>query len=375
MATTGATFVRFQDDVEHADPDERRHLEEIVAIQRSMVERLGEKYRHAVRSVHTKSHGILAGTLDVSGGLEAPYAQGLFARPGRYDVVMRFSTNPGDLLPDDVSSPRGLAIKILGPMGQVMLDGHEGERTQDLLFINGPILGAHGPKEFAAQMKLLERHLEDPERRKQAVSGAARTIEKVLETFGKPSSLVTSLGGQPGTNLLGETYFTQLPSRHGDYIAKYALQPASENLKALTNRPLDLSNPDCLRDACVAFFAEQTAVWDVGVQLCTDLDAMPIEDGKTPWPQELSPFVTVARLTASPQPAYSPARRVYGDDVLSFNPWHGFAAHRPLGAHNRVRRVAYTMSSGYRHEHNARTTREPRDASEFFALEEGPAGA
>jgi len=41
-------------------------------------------------------------------------ARGLFAEPRIYDVLLRFSTNPGDMLADNVSSPRGLALKVLG---------------------------------------------------------------------------------------------------------------------------------------------------------------------------------------------------------------------------------------------------------------------
>ena len=36
--------------------------------------------------------------------------QGAFATPGTHDVVLRLSTNPGDILDDSVSTPRGLAI-------------------------------------------------------------------------------------------------------------------------------------------------------------------------------------------------------------------------------------------------------------------------
>lgn len=68
----------------------------------------------ALRSVHAKSHGILTGTLTVAGDLPPVLAQGLFSAPGDYPATLRFSTSPGDLLPDSISLPRGLAIKIEG---------------------------------------------------------------------------------------------------------------------------------------------------------------------------------------------------------------------------------------------------------------------
>ena len=362
-------FVRFSAGVETESADEQRYLEEIVATQRAIGERLAEKYRHGVRSVHSKSHAVLAGTVEVLSGVAEPYAQGLFAKPGRYDAVIRLSTNPGDILPDSISTPRGFALKVLGPEGEAMVGGHEGERTQDLLLINGPVLGAPGPKEFAGQMKLFLQHLDDPQELKEAVSAGARVAEQISEIFGKPNPQFNSLGGHAPTNFLGETFNTQLAARHGDYIAKYALTPVSENLRALTGTKIDIKNPNAIRDSLAAFFEHEGGVWDLGVQLCTNLERMPIEDGATPWPEDESPFVTVARLTIAAQPTYTPERRVYADDILTFSPWHALEAHRPLGAHNRVRRAAYAMSSGLRHDENVRAKREPKSGTEFFVID------
>ena len=77
------------------------------------------------------------------------------------------------------------------------------------------------------------------------------------------------------------------------------------------------------------------------VQLCIDLESMPIEDASAKWPEEESPFITVARIVAKPQVAWSPARASVVDDSMSFSPWHALAAHRPLGSIMRVREGAY----------------------------------
>jgi len=39
----------------------------------------------------------------------------------------------------------------------------------------------------------------------------------------------------------------------------------------------------------------------------------------------------------------------------SFNPWHSLAAHRPLGAMNRVRRAIYDAMQQFRESHPVRT--------------------
>ena len=88
-----------------------------------------------------KPTGILEGYLEVDADLPFELAQGLFATPGRYPVVMRFSTVPGDILDDSVSTPRGLSVKIIGVKGE-RLSGSEGDVTQDFLLVNGPAFGA-----------------------------------------------------------------------------------------------------------------------------------------------------------------------------------------------------------------------------------------
>jgi hypothetical protein len=96
---------------------------------------------HALRSVHAKSHAILKGTLTVPSNLPTVLSQGLFAQPGTYPVILRLSSTPGDLLDDSVSTPRGLAIKVIGVAGE-RLPGSEGAVTQDFILINGPAFAA-----------------------------------------------------------------------------------------------------------------------------------------------------------------------------------------------------------------------------------------
>ena len=52
------------------------------------------------RPVHAKSHGLLKADLQVLANLPDHLRQGLFATPASYPAIMRFSTNPGDMLPE-----------------------------------------------------------------------------------------------------------------------------------------------------------------------------------------------------------------------------------------------------------------------------------
>jgi hypothetical protein len=111
------SFVRYSPEVEQPEHDESETTQGLIETLRSISEQTLADGGHALRSVHAKAHGILRGELEVTASLPEYLAQGLFAKPGWYPVVMRFSTIPGDILDDSVSTPRGLAIKIIGVEG------------------------------------------------------------------------------------------------------------------------------------------------------------------------------------------------------------------------------------------------------------------
>ena len=351
--------VRYEPSVETVADDENETMlglvEQMTKIQKITYADGG----HAIRGVHAKSHGLLQGELIVSAGLPPTLAQGLFAEPGTYPVVMRYSTVPGDLLDDRVSTPRALSIKVIGVAGE-RLPGSESDSTQDFVMVNGPVFAAPTAKKFLGSVKLLAGTTYKAPEAKKVLSAALQGIEKVVEALGGKSGTLISLGGHPETNVLGETYYSQAPIRFGDHIAKVCVAPSSAPLKALTNAPVDLHDrPDGLRQAVVDHFATQGGEWELKVQLCTNLDRMPIEDASVPWPEDESPYVTVARLVAEPQMAWSPARSAAVDDAMAFNPWHGIASHRPLGSVMRVRKQVYEMSKRFRAEHNGVAIAEP----------------
>lgn len=326
---------------------------------------------HATRSVHAKSHGLLHGRLQVLDNLAPELAQGLFATPAGYDVVMRISTIPGDILDDNVSVPRGMAVKLLGVPGTQLssLDADAAvapASTQDFVLVNGPAFLAPGAKKFLGSLKLLASTTDKAPRLKQALSTVLQGAEKALEAVGGESGTLKSLGGHPETHVLGETYYSQAPILYGAYMAKVALVPVSPELAGLAGAPVDLDGkPNGLRDAVVAFFASHAATWEVRIQLCRDIDSMPLEDASVAWPEEDSPYLPVARITAPPQAGWSEALSRAVDDGMAFSPWHGVLAHRPLGSIMRVRKAAYAMSARFRFERTGNVVREPDSLDDF----------
>ena len=171
--------------------------------------------------------------------------------------------------------------------------------------------------------------------------------------MGGKSALVSKMGGTPITHPLGDTYYSQVPFRFGDYVAKFALAPVSENLTRLTGDKVAVAGrPDALREEIGREIIEQGGTWELRVQLNTDLDKMPVEDATAMWDEKLSPYRAVARIVVAPQLSMGTDVSAIGDEQTFFSPWHGLAAHQPLGSINRSRRQAYEMSSGFRAQFN-----------------------
>jgi hypothetical protein len=356
-------FVRYSDDVEMIGAGEAETFEQITATLLDIVKKVGQRQRHMVRAVHAKSHGLLKAEVEVLPDLCEELRQGLFATPASYAAVMRFSTDPGDILSDHISTPRGVAVKVVGVDGE-MLPHHAGQVTQDFVFRNTSTFAAHAD-DFLKNVRLIAKHVDDSETLKQLVSSAAQTAEEALELVGQESALLKGFGHAP-THPLGETYHSAAPVRFGDYFGKLRLVPVSDSILALRGKHVEHPRSwNSLKDSIVAFFEKETAVWELRIQLCTNLTEMPVEDASVEWDERLSAPLTVARITARPQNAYSDARRIWVDEQLSFNPWHSLSAHRPLGNIMRARFKSYHASSHFRRTAEGRPMVEPRSIEEL----------
>ncbi|MCJ2122425.1 catalase, partial [Methylobacterium sp. J-077] len=145
--------VRYSPDVEVVKPDEGKTIEGLNETFDTILQTVADDSGHAVRSVHAKAHGILEGVLRIDHNLPPELAQGLFAKPGEHKVYMRMSTNAGDILPDAVSLPRGLALKVLDVEGERLPDA-EGT-TQNFIMVNGKVFQAPNAEKFLGSLKML----------------------------------------------------------------------------------------------------------------------------------------------------------------------------------------------------------------------------
>ncbi|HBZ07014.1 catalase family protein [Massilia haematophila] len=351
-------------DVETVAEDEARLTEEIVERMAATNRCAFERHRHGIRDAHAKSNGLLVGELEVHADLPPELRQGIFAEARTYQVVARLSSAPGDIHSDKIPAPRGFALKVMGVDGERLSPDIAGA-NQDFLMVNFPVLAFGTIPKYKQMLALLEANAHAPDTFQRLVAGTARGAKELVQALGlEPGATLEGLA-RDNHHPLGETYHTQAAIRFGDYIAKLALAPKSAEVRALAGQPLREVHDACMRDAVSAFFAEQGAEYELSAQLCVDLAAMPVEDAAIPWSEARSPHRPIATLRFPAQPSATPGRQVYGDDVLSFNPWNGIEAHRPLGGIMRIRRAAYERSSAYRHTMNARPRTEPSQPSDI----------
>jgi len=344
---TPAQPVRFSADVEDVRPDERETIEGLNQTFDKILNTTAKDYGHAVRSVHAKAHGILEGRMRIAEGLPPELAQGLFSKPGEHKVLLRISTNAGDILPDAISLPRGVALKVLDVEGE-RLPGAKGT-TQDFIMVNGPVFQAKTADKFLGNLKMLASTTDRMEGTKTVVSSVMRGVNTALQAVGIESTKIASLGGAPNVDPLGETYYSVTPFRYGDYIAKFSLAPVAPALLARKDQEIDAKDrPDAIRETLRDEMRDIDGVWEFRVQLCRDLEKQPIEDPTVQWDEAEAPFQTVATITVPRQDSWDSARVQEVDERMHFMVWTGLAAHRPLGNINRARKDTYQHSADFR---------------------------
>jgi hypothetical protein len=157
-------------------------------------------------------------------------------------------------------------------------------------------------------------------------------------------------------------YWSCVPFLLGEGQAmKYSVRPCDKQKTKVPWNPPD----DWLRQSMAARLSRTDVELDFSIQLQTDPRRMPIEDASIEWPEVVSPFVSVTRITIPRQQFDTPKQFTFARQ-LSFNPWHAIVEHRPLGNQNRARREIYLALSRLRQSINHEPHIEP-DGSESFS--------
>ncbi|MDF1791197.1 MAG: hypothetical protein P1U88_04760 [Thalassobaculaceae bacterium] len=303
------------------------------------------------RQFHSKTHSCLRATLTIDPPEDPVLRHGLFAGPGRYPALVRFSNS----FFDDDAHPdiRGMAIKLTGVEGAVCDGAPPGQ--QDFVLMNEAI----GPARDATEAMHLFRALDGISKISAATILAPRYLFPSLLPWRMRWRYfaflnISGLRHLLGRDLAQHTYNSVTPYRLGDVETKFLVRPDS----AAKARP-----PVRGRD----FAARLQAALDmgpIGFDFCLQprtLDSDPVDDARRAWK---SPVRPVGRLEIPPQDV---ASTIALGDRLTFAPWNCLAAHEPLGTVNALRRSAYAASAENRGAEAVPATAAWGDAS-------GPAG-
>jgi hypothetical protein len=368
-------FVRYSTEIETIDP----HLDDVMAQIIDFWEKKGresprtEGTGQAVRGAHAKSFGVAKAELEILNSVPAPYAQGIYAKPGNHDALIRFSSASPHLGPDSqLGAALGFAIKIFDVEGPKLVDDEPDSTTFDLVMKNSPVFVANTAKHY---LFIQEITTNLPKYLARGRSGFHELLTDFLTGNGtleqrdwaweEVLAFVKAATQTPVRNPLLTTYWTMGALRHGDYVAKIRVAPAADSARHTIHPELDLEQgPDVFGPTLVDELQARAFDFDLQVQLCTDLEAMPVNELTVEWPEKLSPFVTVARVHL-PRQDISGLENFERGDALAFNQWRVTSAHRPLGEIMNVRRI-YSTSAKVRRTLNHQAQSEPTSAAEVL---------
>jgi hypothetical protein len=356
-------FVRYEPSLEQALDEEETLMRRLDAMMVDLARLVHAKHGHAFHGTHAKLTGLLTGRFEVLSDLPPELAQGMFAFPKTYDAVVRLAPGAPEPLTDQASGQRGLSIKVMGVEGE-RLPGFDETASQDWVLGLDPAFTAATARDFLDTFRFTGAQSPRlPEPAIVALSRAARGVEASLETVGAQAPNLKFFG-RPPAHPFAERFYTQAAVRYGAYVAKLAAMPSAATLAAVADAGPPGSARDAFREAACTFVASRPVVYDIKVQLCTDREAMPIEDASVAWSETDSPYRTVARLTLPPQIAWTEARAAY-DDRLAYNPGHALRMHQPLGSIMRARMRAYRATQRFRLDANGLAAAEPRCAADI----------
>jgi len=374
-------FVPYSPDVEQNEPDFERTLKTVLdAMKQHMRGSLqSEGIGLVVRDAHAKGYGLAQGDFEILSGIPNEYAQGIYTKPGRHEAMIRFSNGTNHVGDDRFLGPIvGIGLKVFGIEGKTLLEDEPDSHTFDYALINHPVFFVNTLAHYVFIQALFKNigtappaNL-SPEEKQAAIhrflynwvtgKGTLPPEQWAWEELGA----FLQLSQHKYINLLLQTYWTMGAVRHGDYIAKVRVAPVQSFADRVTRRALDPNSANqVFRPALAAELRERPYEFDVQVQLCTDLDQMPVEKTTVAWPESLSPYVTVAKLRL-PQQDIGGEDNFEKMDKTSMTAWRVTEQHRPLGSIMRSRKEVYRQSSILRHQTNHQERKEPRNLAEVF---------
>jgi hypothetical protein len=367
-------FVRYTPEIEKLDPDLNHLLDQIIGFWEKKVREspVAEGSGRAVRGAHAKTFGVVRAEVQILRNVPPAYAQGIYATPGRHDAVIRFSSASNHLGADaTLGGVLGCAMKMFDVPGPKLVEDEPDSTTFDLVLKNNSVFVANTAKHY---LVLQEIGNNVPQYLARGKKGFHELLTDFVTGKGKfePSDWAwdelfafVKAAQTPARNPMLSTFWSMAAVRHGDYVAKIRLAPAADNTTRVIHRELDLRDrPDVFYPTLVDELQSSAFDFDLQVQLCTNLEVMPVNEPTVEWPEKLSPFVTVGRAHI-PRQDISGTENLEKIDALAFNQWRVTEAHRPVGEIMQVRRI-YSASAKVRRTLNRQPQTEPASADEVI---------
>jgi hypothetical protein len=330
-------------------PDEEAYLDSIIESFRTQMGLLWKPGKFE-RGGNTKTHGIVRGEFIVHDNLPAELRHGIYAEPRTFPAWVRFS-GPGPYITPDIDDVgfMSISIKLMRVPGPKLMQ--EEKSTQDMFGVSTPTFVT--PDTIAnAQLQV------------ESVKNATIFYFVNLHRSHILDLVMQSLWTKTQSSPFEAPYFSCVPYLLGEGQAmQYSVWPKSTRRTPIPRLPL--RPPDnYLRDAMVASLAQGDVEFDIRLQLQTDPHLMPLENNAVLWPEKLSPRISAATLRLPRQKFDSPAQLDFAR-LLSYNPWHCIAEHRPLGNQSRARLRMYNTLSKLRHSMNGVPLYEPTGEEVF----------
>ena len=284
------------------------------------------------RGQHPKQQAVVRGTFEIADNVPPTMRAGIFARPCKFDALVRISTGPRPS--DSDPNPHALAVKLIDVSGSP-------SGTQDFIALDQPTFFIRDIEDYVT------------------------FFEAMVKAKGEPLGFWLSHPREFALNLafnvvinsqLERQYWGEVPVAMGDSAMRFTWLPAVGNLSGRG----PASGENGLRDALAAHFIEEgkPAEFIFGAQGFIDQETTPVEDATSVWP---TPFEPIGTLKIPAQNFLDAERYALGER-LSFTPWHCHPDHRPLGAIQRCRRRVYVESTRLRHSLTGASATEPTRA-------------
>jgi len=352
--TTALINLRRKDDglalaEEGIQPDEEAHLQGIIDQFTAQMRALWTP-GYFERGGNTKTHGIVRADFVVRDDLPEHMRHGIFAEPKTYRAWVRFA-GPGPYVTPDIDDVgfMSMSIKLVGVPGPKLMEDER--HTQDFLGVSTPTFVTPDTR---ANVRLQHWSY----RNAQIFYFLDPRDSHVLD------SIMQLLWTKTQRSPLEGDYFSCVPYLLGEGQAmQYAFlsrRKERSRVPRLPRRPPD----NYLREAMAKTLAQEDVEFDIVLQVQTDPHKMPIENNAVLWPTSVSPRVPAAVLRIPKQTFDSPGQLDFAR-VLTYNPWHCIAEHRPLGNQSRARKRMYSELARLRQQMNQVEHYEPTGDETF----------